>query len=108
MGSLADAVKIPIRNLGFQIPECTFGTHPGDSGFDVDHFTRRGLVTQHALEMVAFSFVLCRPETSILGINFEIPERLRKLHRKIDLPTLGPTGSAASAQNRVVVLGCQM
>src|SRR6266480_4503889 len=103
MGSLADAVKIPIGNLGFQIPESSFDTYARDSGFDIDHFTRRGLVPHHALEVVAFGFVLRRTKTSIFGIDFEVPEWLRKLHRKIDLPSVGPSGSAAPTQNRIVV-----
>src|ERR671924_659264 len=98
MRGTPDSIKIPIRNLRFQILESSLGTHAGNSRFYINHFTGRCLIAHHALEIVAPGFVLTRSETRILGVDFEIPERLRKLHCKVNLSSLGPSVGTSPAQ----------
>ena len=55
MSRLANAVKIPIRNFGFEIFQRCFCADAGEAGFDEDHFSRRSLVANDTFEVLTFS-----------------------------------------------------
>src|SRR5213078_3136309 len=103
-----DMIKIPTGDLGLQILQCRFRAYAGETGFDNDDLSGLCLITNYAFKTPSLGFFGPREQFSVVREDYEFPERLGELHRKVDFAPTSPSRRASFSKNRIVLSGFQL